>query len=90
MFPRYSVGEIGKISCWAILAFLNFVGFFFVQRYIYETKDKSIEDCVLLYQYSPYEEDTNNKRKTKGGRRRRNRKRAQRDYDDDEGLLDTR
>ena len=44
--------EIGKMLTYSLLAFNIFVMWAFVYRYVPETKDKSIAECVLLIQNS--------------------------------------
>ena len=73
---------MGKVVCFSVMVFLNFLLFFFVQRYIIETKDKTIEECVLAYQYSPVSEERDERPMKRRRRRRR--------QNDGEGLLDTR
>ena len=58
-------GDIGKLIGYSVLVFGNFFAFFFTQRYVEETKDKSIEECVALYQYPSVEERKARKKRRK-------------------------
>jgi len=65
IFIRVTSGEIGKIVGYTVLVLTNFFAFFFVQRYVYETAGKSIEECVNLYKYDIIDEAPKRRRRRK-------------------------
>ncbi|CDW76109.1 arabinose-proton symporter [Stylonychia lemnae] len=53
IFP-ITATDLGKIIAYSILAISCFITFLFVQRYLPETKDKPIEECVRLVLQARY------------------------------------